>query len=88
MLPIDFEIEKRQLMYLHRILQLDPSDPVSQMFWQMTALHEAGEKNWWSGIKPCLEKYGLPSLQEIQQMSKDCLGKKVKAVVTETALCR
>ena len=27
-LPIEYEIEKRQLMYLHRILQLESEDPV------------------------------------------------------------
>ena len=87
-LPIEYEIEKRQLMYLHKILQLHASDPVSQMFEEMKRLHEAGEKNWWSGIAPCLSKYGLPNLDEIRDLSKDLYAKKVKAAITEVALSR
>ena len=87
-LPIEYEIEKRQLMYLHKILQLHASDPVSQMFEEMKRLHEAGEKNWWSGIAPCLPKYGLPNLDEIRDLSKDLYAKKVKAAITEVALSR
>ena len=34
-LPINFEIEKRQLMYLHRILQLESTDPVWKLFWKL-----------------------------------------------------
>ena len=85
-LPIEYEIEKRQLIYLHKILQLSSSDPVSQMFWEMKKFHEAGEKNWWSGIVPCLSKYGLPQLDEIKELSKDCYVRRVKKSVTEFAL--
>ena len=85
-LPIEYEIEKRQLMYLHKILQLSSSDPVSQMFWEMKKFHEAGERNWWSGIVSCLSKYGLPGLDQIKELSKDCYSRKVKQVITEFAL--
>ena len=44
-LPINFEIEKRQLMYLHRILQLEPTDPVWKLFWDLKRMSDAGEKN-------------------------------------------
>ena len=85
-LPIEYEIEKRQLIYLHKILQLSSSDPVSQMFWEMKKFHEAGEKNWWSGIAPCLAKYGLPQLDQIKELSKECYKRKVKESVGEFAL--
>ena len=86
-LPIDFEIEKRQLMYLHRILQLEESDPVRMAFHAMTTLHEAGEKNWWTGVVKLLSKYDLSSdLEEIREMSKDSFSAKVKMVVSEKAL--
>ena len=86
-LPIDFEIEKRQLMYLHRILQLEPGDPVWELFWELVQMNEAGEKNWWTGVKPLLCKYQLPTdLNEIKVMSKDTFSRKVKASVTATAL--
>lgn len=73
-------------MYLHKILQLSSSDPVSQMFWEMKKFHEAGEKNWWSGIASCLSKYGLPELDQIKKLSKDCFARRVKESVTEYAL--
>ena len=41
-LPIEHEIGKRQIMFLHRILQLDKDDPVNIMFWNIKFLHEAG----------------------------------------------
>ena len=85
-LPIEYEIEKRQLIYLHKILQLSSSDPVSQMFWEMKKFHEAGEKNWWSGVAPCLVKYGLPQLDQIKKLSKDCYARKVRESVGEFAL--
>ena len=86
-LPIDYEIEKRQLMYLHKILNLDPTDPVNKIFMESKRMAVAGEKNWWSGVKPLLEKYNLPSdLEEIKEMSKECFARNVKASVTGVAL--
>ena len=85
-LPIEFEIEKRQLMYLHKILNMDPTDPVKKVFWEGKRMDAAGEKNWWSGVAPCLVKYGLPQLHQIKELSKDCFAKKVKKTVTEFAL--
>ena len=72
-------------MYLHRILQLETADPVYKMFSEMQSLHEAGESNWWSGVKPKLVKYNLPGLDQIKEMSKDCFARKVKLAITETA---
>ena len=86
-LPINFEIEKRQLMYLHRILQLESTDPVWKLFWELVQMNDAGEKNWWTGVKPLLHKYKLPTeLNEIKVMSKDTFAGKVKASVTTAAL--
>ena len=69
-LPIESEIHKRQLMYLHRILQLEPDDPVHKMFHSLMSLAENGEKNWWTGVKELLSKYNLPSVNEIQEMTR------------------
>ena len=41
-LPIDYEIEKRQIMFLYRILQLKPTDPVYNLFCEMVKLNEDG----------------------------------------------
>ena len=58
-----------------------------ELFWELVQMNEAGEKNWWTGVKPLLCKYQLPTdLNEIKVMSKDTFSRKVKASVTVTAL--
>ena len=56
-LPIEFEIHRRQLMFLHHIYTLPPDDPVQQIFRQQKLLPY--EKNWWNGVAELLEKYDL-----------------------------
>ena len=71
-LPIEHEIRKRQLMYLHRILQLEHDDPVVQMFHNIVDLHKCGESNWWTDVKQSMEKYNIDTpLDEIAAMSKE-----------------
>ena len=86
-LPISAEIHKRQLMFLHRILNLDPSDPVHQMFLNMVAHNKAGERNWWTQVEPILVKYGINSnLSAMKQISKDAFKKMVTKHVTDKVL--
>ena len=86
-LPIEYEIEKRQIMFLHRILQMDSTDPVFQLFVEMKRFSEAGEKNWWTGVEQCLVKYNLPTdLDVVKKMSKESFSALVKKVVAQTAL--
>ena len=71
-LPIQAEIHKRQLVFLHKILQLPIDDPVNQMFTNMQLFSANGEANWWSQVHPLLQEYGLPeNLETIKQLSKD-----------------
>ena len=71
-LPIGAEIEKRQLMYLYRILNLDESDPVYQMRSNMALYGEAGEKNWWTQVEIILEKYNITkNLSSLKKLSKE-----------------
>ena len=83
-LPIEGEIHKRQLMYLHRILMLPMEDPVHQMFLNIMELSEKGEDNWWTQVKPLLPKYNLPeNLNEIAQLTKEAFKKRVRKGVTD-----
>ena len=85
-LPIDFEIHRRQLMFLYRILKLDASDPVYKCFQSMRANDMAGEENWWSGIKVALEKYNIPTnLEEIKSFGKNAFRNLVNKSVTKVA---
>ena len=56
-LPIEFEIHRRQLMFLHHIHTLPTDDPVQMIFSQQKLL--PFEKNWWNGVVQLLEKYEL-----------------------------
>ena len=86
-LPIDYEIEKRQLMFLHKILQLDHTDPVFKLFEEQRRFSEAGERNWWTGVEQSLQKYDLPlDLEVIRSMPKDSFSNVVRNSVTKTAL--
>ena len=86
-LPIQYEIELRQLMFLHRILNLEDEDPVHEMFINQTTLAEAGEENWWSGVKLLLNKYEITQTQdEIKTMSKGRFRWLVKKAVEKVAL--
>ena len=85
-LPMEHEISKRQIMFLHRILQLDETDPVNVMFWNLKALHEAGEKNWWTNVVLKMEEYKLGcDLEEIKSTSKNVFSNKVKKAVAAAA---
>ena len=84
-LPIDFEIEKRQLMYLHRILLLDENDPVHKMYVNMRDLSEGGELNWWSTVVELLKKYQL-DVENVKSMSKQSFSAVVRKTVSEAAL--
>ena len=85
-LPIEHEIRKRQLMYLHRILQLDQDDPVYKMFESIKELDSCGERNWWSGVKENLMRYQIgETLDEISSISQDSFKEIVKNRVKETA---
>ena len=85
-LPIEHEIAKRQIMFLHRILQLESSDPVNIMFWNVKTLHEAGESNWWSEVSTKLERYKLGcDLDEIKSLSKGVFARRVRQAIVETA---
>ncbi len=84
-LPIEAEIHKRQLMYLHRILSLPKDDPVAQMLLNLILLDEKGETNWWTQVKTLLPKYGLPSdLEDLKKNTFKCMvNKAINKVVLD-----
>ena len=63
LLPIKYEIHKRQLTFLHHILSLEENDPVQSMFYQQKLL--PFEKNWANGITRLLSEYALGNNNEI-----------------------
>ena len=57
-LPIQYEIEKKQLLYLKCVLEKNADDPVQQTYYQM--LKYQGENNWTKHITFLHRKYNLP----------------------------
>ena len=84
-LPISYEIHKRQISFLHHILTLEDGDPVKMMYYNMKKL--PGEKNWYNGVKKLLETYKITmSEEEIKSKSKDVFKAVVKKAIVQTAL--
>ena len=83
-LPIDYEIHKRQLSFLHHIMCLSEEDPVKKMWRIQTKL--PAHKNWWSEVEMLMEKYSIHlTEEEITTMSKDTFKHKVKQAVRDYA---
>ena len=77
-LPIHYEIHKKQLLFLHHILHLPDDDPVKSMYFELKCYPMAA--NWATNIEKLLRKYGLPiEEQEIAKMSRE----KWKSVVAK-----
>ena len=83
-LPIKYEIHRRQISYLHHILNLRDDDPVKQVWRNQTVLPE--HKNWWNNIIKLMEKYSIEyNEEEITNMAKDTFKRKIKKAVREKA---
>ena len=83
-LPIKYEIHKRQLMFLHHIVNLPEEGPVKKVWRNQTNLPDYS--NWWCDVKVLMEIYGIEFEEEtLMQMSKDTFKKKVKKAVAESA---
>ena len=81
-IPMRYEIEKNQLVFLHHIYHLDDTDPVKIMWENMKILEE--ESNWWSEVKEKMRKYNI--MIEDVKLSRDTFKKKIKAKIHEAAL--
>ena len=82
-LPIEFEVHRRQLVFLHHVLSLPHSDPVHKLY-QKQKLFKY-EKNWANNINSLLQAYSL-DIENIASMSKLSWKNKVTASITSVAL--
>ena len=84
-LPISYEIHKRQISFLHHILTLEDDDPVKMMYDNQKKL--PGERNWYNGVKKLLEEYNITmSEEDIKDKSKEAFKNIVKQAINKTAL--
>ena len=79
-LLIQYEIHKRQITFLHHIVNLDSNDPVRLLYEQMKCL--PGEANWLNDVHHSAEKYDIEIDEEkLRTISKDCFKKTVKSAI-------
>ena len=85
MLPIQAEIHKRQLMFLHHIVTLPENDPVRSIYFELKCYPMAA--NWANTIGKLLHMYNLTVDEEqIAKLSRDKWKEEVKKAVEENAL--
>lgn len=83
-LPIKYEIHKRQISFLYHIVSLSENDPVKMVWRHQTELPE--HKNWWCGVKKLMESYSIDYDEEaIKKMSKETFKRKVKTAIRNKA---
>ena len=57
-LPVQYEIEKKQLVFLEKILHRQNDDPVKMRYHEM--LKYQAERNWANNLHELQSKYSLP----------------------------
>jgi hypothetical protein len=83
--PIQYEIHKRQLNFLHHILSLEVDDPVQKMYRQL--LRYPYESNWSNEILSLRKQYNLHQTdEEITQTNRKRWKKLVITTVHKIAL--
>ena len=82
-LPIRFEIEKRQLFFLKRLLDNDKNDPVQSVYFEQ--LKYVAEKNWANYIQDLRHTYNLPLSDDVRQMTLEQWKVFVKTVIWDEA---
>ena len=84
-LPIEFEIFSRKLMFLQHILQLEPGDPVKNVYQEQRKYER--ERNWANEVKEIKAKVNITtSDDDICAMNKATWKWNVKKSVREAAL--
>ena len=83
-LPIRYEIHKRQLSFLHHVVNLPSSDPVRQLFDNMKTL--PAEANWYNEVIGLADKYSVcVEEDELLVMSKETYKSTVRAAIERVA---
>ena len=83
-LPIEYEIHRRQILFLHHVMNLSEDDPVKKVWRNQTVLPD--HDNWWTNVKLLMDKYSINlSEEEITSMSKETFKQKVRKNINSYA---
>ena len=84
-LPIEFEIYKKKLMFLQHILKLDDNDPVKEVYGQQSKY--TSESNWTNEVIEIRRKINLNIEDEIiADISKEMWKSRVNRAIKEAAI--
>ena len=84
-LPIKYEIHKRQLSFLHHIINLAEEDPVKKVWRNQTSLPK--HTCWWHDVQQLLAYYSLDfDEQAWKEMSRDAFKRMIKEAIIDRAL--
>ena len=84
-LPIEYEINRRRLNFLHHILTLEDGDPVKVVYAEQLKLEQ--EPNWANDVKAVRKSYRITQIDsEIAGMSQESWKRTVKKEVIRCAL--
>ena len=82
-LPVEYEIEIRQCMYLQHIIQLPDDHLIHRIYKQELCYH--AENNWANNMEVIKAKYGFPKNDVISKMSRESWKNLVREKITEEA---
>ena len=86
-LPIKYEIHKRQISFLHHIVNLSADDPVRMLYENMKRL--PFEKNWFNDIRKSAAEYSIDIDElKLKSLSKDAFKSQVKSAIHEYAFSK
>ena len=84
-MPIKYEIHRRQLSFLHHIISLGGDDPVRKLLNNMKSL--PGQNCWWSNVSKLQKSYSVEmSDEQISTMTKEAYRRIVNKSVKKVAL--
>ena len=83
-MPIKYEIHRRQLLFLHHIISLGGDDPVRKLLNNMKSL--PGQNCWWSNVSKLQKSYSVEmSDEQIATMTKEAYRRIVNKSVKKVA---
>ena len=83
-LPIKYEIHKRQISFLHHIVNLSAEDPVQLLYENMKRL--PFEQNWLNDVIKSASEYNIDiNEQSLRTISKETFKSKVRSAVEKHA---
>ena len=83
-LPIQYEVHKRQISFLHHIVNLCPGDPVRALYENMKLL--PGERNWLNDVLKSAANYSIDiDENKLQTISKETFKCHVKSAIESYA---